>query len=290
MKILVVGGAGYVGGAVTDILTKNNLDFTVYDNLLYESQFLKKCDFIFGDVRDYKKLNKILPNFDCVIWIAALVGDGACSINPQITADINLASIKNLIENFNGRIIFFSTCSVYGAQHGVLDENSKLNPLSQYAITKLKAEQLLKDKNSIIFRLGTLFGLSDTYSRIRMDLVVNTLTARALFENKINIFGGEQYRPLLHVRDAARAIVESIDKKNVGIFNLSLKNYKIIDIAKIVQNYFPKLEMNLTEIPFQDARNYKVDNKKSYDELNFKAEISVETGVSEVKELLEKKE
>ena len=122
-----------------------------------------------------------------------------------------------------------------------------------------------------------------------MDLVVNTLTARALFENKINIFGGEQYRPLLHVRDAARAIVESIDKKNVGIFNLSLKNYKIIDIAKIVQNYFPKLEMNLTEIPFQDARNYKVDNKKSYDELNFKAEISVETGVSEVKELLEKK-
>ena len=72
----------------------------------------------------------------------------------------------------------------------MLDENSKLNPLSQYAITKLKAEQLLKDKNSIIFRLGTLFGLSDTYSRIRMDLVVNTLTARALFENKINIFGG----------------------------------------------------------------------------------------------------
>ena len=74
MKILVVGGAGYVGGAVTDILTKNNLDFTVYDNLLYESQYLKKCNFIFGDVRDYKKLNKILPDFDCVIWIAALVG------------------------------------------------------------------------------------------------------------------------------------------------------------------------------------------------------------------------
>ena len=95
MKILVVGGAGYVGGAVTDILLRKNLTFTVYDNLLYESEYLKNCDFIYGDVRDYNKINKILKNYDCVIWIAALVGDGACSINPEITDDINFKAVEH---------------------------------------------------------------------------------------------------------------------------------------------------------------------------------------------------
>lgn len=289
MKILVVGGAGYVGGAVTDILIKKNLDFTVYDNLLYETEYFKNCNFIYGDVRDYEKINKVLKNYDCVIWIAALVGDGACSINPEITDDINYKSVQNLVENFNGRIIFFSTCSVYGAQHGILDENSSLNPLSAYASTKLKAENILKPKNSIIFRLGTLFGLSDTYSRIRMDLVVNTLTARAIFENKINIFGGEQYRPLLHVRDAATAIVKSINIKETGIYNLSLQNYKIIDIARIVEKFFPSLEVNITEIPFQDARNYKVNIEKCVNKLNFIAKTTVEDGILEVKKILENK-
>ncbi len=289
MKILVVGGAGYVGGAVTDILIKKNLDFTVYDNLLYETEYFKNCNFIYGDVRDYKKINKTLKDYDCVIWIAALVGDGACSINPEITDDINYKSIQNLVKNFDGRIIFFSTCSVYGAQHGILDENSSLNPLSAYASTKLKAENILQKKNSIIFRLGTLFGLSDSYSRIRMDLVVNTLTARAIFENKINIFGGEQYRPLLHVRDAATAIVESIKIKETGIYNLSLQNYKIIDIARLVEKFFPSLEVNITEIPFQDARNYKVNNEKCVNKLNFIARTTVEDGILEVKKILENK-
>jgi nucleoside-diphosphate-sugar epimerase len=289
MRILVVGGAGYVGGAVTDILLKKNFNFTVYDNLLYESEYLKNCDFIYGDVRDYKKINNLLKNYDCVIWIAALVGDGACSINPEITDDINFKAVENLTNNFDGRIIFFSTCSVYGAQHGILDEKSSLNPLSAYASTKLKAENVLMKKNSIIFRLGTLFGLSDTYSRIRMDLVVNTLTAKAIVENKINIFGGEQYRPLLHVRDAALAIVESISKDQVGIFNLSLENYKIIDIARLVEKSFPGLEVNLTEIPFQDARNYKVNNDKCSKSLNFLAKTSVLDGILEVKKLLENK-
>ena len=289
MRILVVGVAGYVGGAVTDILIDKGYNFSVYDSLLYETEYLKNCDFIFGDVRDYEKINKILKNYDCVIWIAALVGDGACSVNPDITSEINFKSVENLVENFNGRIIFFSTCSVYGAQNGLLDENSKLNPLSIYASTKLQSEKLLIKKNSIIFRLGTLFGLSDTYSRVRMDLVVNTLTARALIENKINIFGGEQYRPLLHVRDAAAAIVDSISKDVTGVYNLSLENYKIIDIARIVEKHFPKLEINLTEIPFQDARNYRVSNKKCLDKLAFKAKVTVEKGVEELKDILENK-
>lgn len=286
MKILIVGGAGYVGGVVTDLLIKNKYNVTVYDSLLYEDQYMKDCPFILGDVRDESKLKGLLSKFDTVVWIAALVGDGACNIDPKLTNEINFKSVEFLSQNFNGRIVFFSTCSVYGAQNQLLNENSSVNPLSLYASTKLKAENALKNKNAIIFRLGTLFGLSDKFARLRMDLVVNTLTAKAFIENKINVFGGEQYRPLLHVRDAAKAIHESISSKEVGIFNLSLNNFKIIDIANAIKDHFPSLEILIEDIPFQDTRNYRVDNSKSLNLLNFKADISLLDGIIEIKRLL----
>jgi len=286
MKILIVGGAGYVGGVVTDLLIKNKYNVTVYDSLLYEDQYMKDCPFILGDVRDESKLKGLLSKFDTVVWIAALVGDGACNIDPKLTNEINFKSVEFLSQNFNGRIVFFSTCSVYGAQNQLLNENSSVNPLSLYASTKLKAENALKNKNAIIFRLGTLFGLSDKFARLRMDLVVNTLTAKAFIENKINVFGGEQYRPLLHVRDAAKAIHESISSKEVGIFNLSLDNFKIIDIANAIKDHFPSLEILIEDIPFQDTRNYRVDNSKSLNLLNFKADILLSDGIKEIKKLL----
>ena len=115
MKILVVGGAGYVGGGIVDTLSEKN-EITVYDSLIYESAYRKDVNFIYGDIRDYKKINSILNNFDAVVWLAALVGDGACSINPTLTHEINSETVKNLVKNFNGKIIFLSTCSVYGAQ------------------------------------------------------------------------------------------------------------------------------------------------------------------------------
>jgi nucleoside-diphosphate-sugar epimerase len=286
MKILIVGGAGYVGGVVTDLLIKNKYNVTVYDSLLYEDQYMKDCSFILGDVRDESKLKGLFNKFDTVVWIAALVGDGACNIDPKLTNEINFKSVEFLSQNFNGRIVFFSTCSVYGAQNQLLNENSPVNPLSLYASTKLKAENALKNKNAIIFRLGTLFGLSDKFARLRMDLVVNTLTAKAFIENKINVFGGEQYRPLLHVRDAAKAIHESISSKEVGIFNLSLDNFKIIDIANAIKDHFPNLEILIEDIPFQDTRNYRVDNSKSLNLLNFKADILLLDGIKEIKKLL----
>ena len=286
MKILIVGGAGYVGGVVTDLLIKNKYNVTVYDSLLYEDQYMKDCSFILGDVRDESKLKGLLSKFDTVVWIAALVGDGACNIDPKLTNEINFKSVEFLSQNFNGRIVFFSTCSVYGAQNQLLNENSSVNPLSLYASTKLKAENALKNKNAIIFRLGTLFGLSDKFARLRMDLVVNTLTAKAFIENKVNVFGGEQYRPLLHVRDAAKAIHESISSKEVGIFNLSLDNFKIIDIANAIKDHFPSLEILIEDIPFQDTRNYRVDNSKSLNLLNFKADILLLDGIKEIKKLL----
>ncbi len=262
---------------------------TVFDNLLYEDSYRKNCNFISGDIRDKKFYNNKLNKYDVVVWLAALVGDGACAINPSLTDEINYQTLKNLCKIYKKRIVFISTCSVYGAQNGILDENSSVNPLSHYASSKLKCESILKNKNSIIFRLGTLFGVSDNYSRIRMDLVVNTLSAKAFFEKKMSVFGGEQYRPLLHVKDVARAIQVAINTNKKGIFNLSYKNMKIIDIAKEIQKHFRNTKIIKTKIKFQDARNYRVKNNKATKQLAFKAKYSLKYGIEELKKLLQEK-
>ena len=116
MKVLVVGGAGYVGGAMTDILAGAGHEMRVYDALLYEDSYRKQVPFAYGDIRDRKALKAHLEWADAVIWLAALVGDGACALNPEISVDLNQESLKWLANNFGGRIIFLSTCSVYGAQ------------------------------------------------------------------------------------------------------------------------------------------------------------------------------
>ena len=285
MKILVVGGAGYVGGGIVDTLSKKN-EITVYDSLIYESAYRKDVHFIYGDIRDYKKINSILNNFDAVVWLAALVGDGACSINPTLTHEINSETVKNLVKNFNGKIIFLSTCSVYGAQEGVLDENSEVNPLSEYASSKLIAEKYLEESDAIIFRLGTLFGISDQFSRIRLDLVVNILTTKALVDKKMSVFGGDQWRPLLHVKDVANAIEHNISSDTKGIFNLHYKNFKIIEIAEKIKEKIPDVSIETTPLPFQDARNYQVSSDKLKLETGFEASIELNQGIEEMYNLI----
>lgn len=287
MRVLIVGGAGYVGGAVTDLLMKSKHDFCVYDNLLYEDAYLKPVKFIRGDIRDHQKLLPLFKWADAVVWLAALVGDGACAINPEDSIQINQESVKWLADNFNGRIIYTSTCSVYGAQDEILDETSPTNPLSVYAMTKLAAEEHLKSKNAMILRYGTLFGVSDTYSRVRFDLVVNTLTLNAYDQGYISIFGGEQYRPLLHVKDAASAIVTNLTTEHTGIFNLHSQNIKISDLANQVSKHFPGLDVRVTPMKFEDSRNYKVSSKKSETAFGFKPKYSIDDGISEIKSLLE---
>ena len=287
MKILVVGGAGYVGGGIVDKLIINH-DVTVFDSLVYETSYRKKVNFIYGDIRDHQKLNSILNDYDSVIWLAALVGDGACSINPALTQEINAESVKNLTKNYSGRIVFLSTCSVYGAQEGVLSEDSSTNPLSEYASSKLIAEKYLENTNVIIFRLGTLFGISDQYSRIRLDLVVNILVTKALMENKMSVFGGDQWRPLLHVNDVANAIDATIENNVNGIFNLHYQNFKILEIAEEVQKRITTSEIIKTPMEFQDARNYQVTSKKLFKETGFKAEIDLKKGIEEIYELISK--
>ena len=287
MKILVVGGAGYVGGAVTDLLLQDsNNEIIVYDALLYESLYQKNVKFVYGDIRDYRLLKSYLEWAEKVVWMAALVGDGACSINPLITKQINLDTVEFLANNFNGKIIFFSTCSVYGAQDDLLSENSTTEPLSVYASTKLEAEKILEKKDALIFRLGTLFGVGDSYSRVRMDLVVNILTAKAITEKKLTVLGGRQFRPLLHVKDAARVIQESLSSEKVGIYNLHLENIKIIDLAERIQKYFPDVSIEKVDIKFQDARNYQADGTKLRNDFEFRPIFKVEDGISEIKNLI----
>ena len=287
MKILVVGGAGYVGGGIVDKLVPNH-EVTVYDCLVYVTSYRKDVNFIYGDIRDHKNLNSILNNYDSVIWLAALVGDGACSINPSLTQEINAESVKNLTKNYSGRIVFLSTCSVYGAQEGVLSEDSSTNPLSEYASSKLIAEKYLEDSNVIIFRLGTLFGISDQYSRIRLDLVVNILVTKALMENKMSVFGGDQWRPLLHVNDVANAIDVTVETQVNGIFNLHYQNFKIIEIAEEIEKKINTAEMIKTPMEFQDARNYQVTSEKLHRETGFKAEVDLKVGIDEIYELISK--
>ena len=285
MNILVVGGAGYVGGGIVDKLKKNH-NVTVYDSLIYEESYRKDVDFVYGDIREQKKLLPLLDKCDAVIWLAALVGDGACAINPELTFEINSDSVKFLAENFNKRIVFLSTCSVYGAQEGLLDESSTINPLSAYASSKVKAEDYLKNSNAIIFRLGTLFGISDEFSRIRLDLVVNILVTKALTEGKLTVFGGDQWRPLLHVIDVANAIDHTINLKTTGIYNLHYENFKIIDIANAIVERIPSASIETTPMKFQDARNYQVSSEKLFQDTGFKASTNLLQGIDEVFNLI----
>lgn len=282
MKVLIVGGAGYIGGAITDIL--NGHEVIVYDNLLFEEGYRKDRAFVAGDVREQDRLKGFLEWADAVIWLAAIVGDGACAINQELSTEINQNSVKWLSENFDGRIVFPSTCSVYGAREGLLDENSPTNPLSVYAATKLAAEDYLINKNAVIFRLGTLYGVSDQFSRIRLDLVVNTMTARAVVEKKLKVFGGEQYRPLLHVRDVAQAMVDALTSDVRGIYNLHGENMKMLDLGELVATLVQS-EIEVVDTSFEDSRNYQVSSDKAR-AVGFYPSHGVSQGILELETLL----
>jgi nucleoside-diphosphate-sugar epimerase len=287
-KVLVVGGAGYVGGWLTDQLLIYGHDVRVIDNLSYEDMYLKDVEFFYGDINSFNTIESHLSWADVVVWLSALVGDPACAINPKLTFETNVDSVKMLTKKFTGRIIFLSTCSVYGAQNLILSEESQTSPMSLYAESKLIAESiLLEAKNEVlIFRLGTLFGVGDSYSRLRFDLVLNSLTAKAVTEKTMSVFGGQQFRPLLHVRDVATAIVPQVDSNNKGIFNLHTENLTILELAQRIQKILPDSIIETTDISFQDLRNYQVSSKKANKLLNFSPKYSIESGIKEIVNLI----
>jgi len=264
-KMLIVGGAGYIGGYMVDVFTDSDYEITVYDNLLYEAHYLKNVNFIFGDIRDTMKLSKIINDYDVVVWLAAIVGDGACAIDAALSEDINFTATKWLVDNYTkGTIVFTSTCSVYGMNSNLIDESAEPNPLSVYAATKLQAEQYIVDnaKDYVIFRLGTLYGIGDTHSRLRFDLVVNILTLRAVKGESLTVFGGQQWRPILHVRDVTYAIEYCLKNNVRGLFNLSELNVEISELALTIQRLLPDTKVIQQDMKFEDLRDYKVKNDK----------------------------
>jgi nucleoside-diphosphate-sugar epimerase len=279
-KVLIVGGAGYIGGYLTDIL-QNEYHVTVYDNLTYEERFLKRVDFVRGDIRDTRKLLPLIRHSDVVVWLAAIVGDGACAVNPLLTKEVNLNTVDWLVEQNVGKIIFASTCSVYGKNDDILTEESPTNPLSLYAETKLAAEKLvLQWDNTLAFRLGTLYGIGDEHSRVRLDLVANALTYKAMKGETLKVFGGDQWRPILHVKDVASAIRFGIENDLAGLYNLVDENCTILDIARRISYVIPNTHMECSDIPFEDFRNYKVCNWK-IKKTGWRPNLSLYDGIGE---------
>ena len=286
-KILLVGGAGYIGGHLADVLAQDNYQVTIYDNLLYETRFLKPLTFVKGDVRDKELLGPLLDEHDVVIWLAAIVGDGACAIDPDLTKEVNESSTKWLVDNYKGKIIFTSTCSVYGANDSLIDESATPNPLSVYAETKLAAERYIVENcsNHLVFRLGTLYGQSDYFSRVRLDLVVNILTAKAVQGEKLSVFGGEQWRPLLHVKDVTTAVTYGIRNNVKGLYNLAEQNYRISDIANNIKKIIPYAEIEFGDKPFEDLRNYRVSTSK-IENVGWTPLYDLDTGIKEIANLI----
>lgn len=280
--ICVTGAAGYLGDPVVKLALeyceKREATVLAIDKLLYGGRYDREHpNLVFArcDVRDTKRLRDLFiqHNIKAVIHLAALVGDGACAVNPPLTVDINETATKNLAAlctELGIRLVFASTCSVYGAADKLLDEESSTNPLSLYAGTKLNAEEAVRQvPEHFIFRLGTLFGRSAEFGRLRCDLVVNVLTIKAVEGKKLTIFGGQQWRPLLHVRDAAHMMVRAAVTAVVpcGTYNLARGNYTIIEIGRAILETLGVAEtpssFEITEQKFEDLRNYCVSTKKA---------------------------
>ncbi len=276
-----------MGGAVTDLLLKTKHSVRVYDALLYEAEYRKPVDFVRGDIRDREFLKVHLRWADTVIWLAALVADGACVLYPELALELNQKSVEWLAKNFDGRIIFPSTCLVYAIQEGMLNEESRTDPSTEYTKTKLAAESYLKNKNAIIFRLSTVFGVGDVFSRPRLDLVVNLLTARALVEKKMTVFGGQQSRPFVHVQDVAKAMVDNIDTEQTGIFNLHFENMTILDLAKKIQTLIPDANLEIKPSAVSETGDYRMSSDKARRVLGFAPAYSIEKGIQEIRMLID---
>lgn len=280
MKVLVTGGNGYLGTVLTETLMKSGHDVTVLDNMMYHDKILCACNnFIKGDVRDKKVLMEALRGRDAVIHLAAIVGDEACNIKPRVTREINFdstATLAKLCELTGTKLLFASTCSGYGKGDDILVEESTTDPVSWYGELKVMAEKEVSAiDNSLIFRFGTLFGLS---KRMRYDLVVNLFIAKALNGEKITVFGGNQWRPFLHIQDAANAFAFALEKNLSGTFNAAWKNYNITEVAKEIGGENVELSPEL-----HDARNYRVSTKKMED-AGFVPKLTIQDAINEIKD------
>ena len=308
--VLVIGGAGYIGSVLTQELLAAGYSVRVLDNLLFGDESIAefrdedRFSFVEGDMRSIETVVDAIKGVDAVVHLGALVGDPASASDPQKTLELNYHSTKLVAEICKyhqiNRFIFASTCSVYGKStrpDGLLTEESELNPVSLYAKSKIESEKALLEMSDetfspTIFRMATIYGLSP---RMRFDLVVNILTAKAHHEGVVPIFGGDQYRPNVHVRDAARAYVDCLETpiEDVGseVFNIGSneQNYQIGEVGEIIADCFDDADIDWQREK-EDERSYQVEFSKAHDVLGFEAQETIESGCLEIKSALENDE
>jgi len=301
LSVLVVGGAGYIGSVLVRDLLDRGWRVRVLDRLLYGEESLSELygregfELIEGDFRNVEAVVRAVQGMGSIIHLGAVVGDPACELNGRFTFEVNLAATRMIAEAGKGygirRFLFASSCSVYGARDEKLDERAALAPLSLYSKTKIESERLLlslasRDFSPILLRFATVCGLS---YRPRFDLVVNLLAAQAALENKITIYGGQQWRPFIHVQDVCLALIRYLEAplEVVGgeVFNVGSErgNLRLIELGELMEKVMPGVEVSVRESA-EDPRNYRVSFAKMEHAVGFSASRSVEDAVREIVE------
>jgi len=292
-KVLITGGAGYLGSVLTELLLSKGYKVTVLDNLMYKQTsvapftYHQNFRFILGDVRDEYTLNPLVTSHDIIIPLAAIVGMPACIAQPQATIDINYKQVQNIVDwSVKDQMILIpNTNSQYGSSTEIITEESPFNPLSLYAETKCDAEKPVRDSgNGIAMRLATVFGMS---YRMRTDLLVNDFVYKAMTDGTLVLFESHFVRNYIHVRDIANTflfMIENYDECNNNAFNVGLTeaNCTKLELAQTIQKYIPDLV--IVENNFKqdfDQRNYMVSNAK-LESKGWKPEFSLEAGIQEL--------
>ena len=295
-KILITGGAGYIGSMLCTKLLEEGHMVTVVDLLKYDKgslnhlYFNKNFKLICDDIRKVNLMKKLIKQHDFIIPLAALVGAPLCEKFKKDALSTNLGSIKTLC-NFatkKNKVIYLTTNSGYGIgeKNKYCDEKSPLNPISLYGRTKCDGEDLVRSKikNHVCFRLATVFGHS---YRMRSDLLVNNFVYTAIKKKKLTLFEPHFRRNFIHVRDVVNAIIFTMKnfnrlKDNVYNLGLSSANISKIMLARKIQKQYKKLRIKIvTNRKDPDKRDYFVSNKK-IEKKGFKAQISLEDGISEL--------
>ena len=294
-KILITGGGGYIGSMVTTELVKLGHKVTVIDLLKYDKgsldhlYFEKNFTFINEDVKKINLLKKHIKKNEFIIPLAALVGAPLCEENKKEAVSINLQSVKNILKNLNikNKLIYLTTNSGYGIgeKNKFCNEESPLRPISLYGKTKCDAEnEVMKHKNTISFRLATVFGAS---FRMRSDLLVNNFVQKAVNKNLLDVYEPQFRRNFIHIRDVVRALIFSINNFNKlksNVFNLGLSSANItkLDLAKKIKKNLKTLKIKVVKYKKDpDKRDYFVSNLK-IEKKGFKANISLDQGIDEL--------
>ena len=302
--ILVIGGAGYIGSMLCRKLLADGERVRVLDSLVYGDQAIAELkshprfELIVGDCRHIQSVVSAIEGVKAIANLAAIVGDPACEQDKLSALEINYASTRMLIEVARGhnidRVVFASSCSVYGATDELMDEQSPVVPISFYGHTKVESERALleaagEDFHPVILRLATVFG--DGY-RPRFDLLVNLLAARAAQEGVITIYNDQQWRPFIHVWDVARGFAAALNAPrhlvSGQVFNLgdNRMNFTLAGVADEIRRAFPSTRVQT--IINDDKRTYRVNFTKIRDVIGYQCTISLREGILELKRMFAK--